>query len=255
MNHKGRIIFLLLASSLLIALPSVFAAKEGLVLYLPFDGDIEDASGNENHGEVKKGKAKWTDGKFGKAMEFDGATHIEIPDKPDSGFDNVSGFTVEVWVKQSTHHDNGIVVKLTTAGQFWPCSYNLETWSDQLAYFGVGADTGQWATSKYPLNEWFHFAGVFDAGKEHVYVNGELGGTVSDPDKTVPDGDLPVYVGCVDPNSYPFEGALDELAIYNRALSEAEIKEDMNGIIMPVGSRGKLADTWAAIKCDRKKIY
>jgi hypothetical protein len=249
MNCKVSTITLLLVSSLLAILPLAFAAKEGLVLYMPFDGNTEDASGNGNHGEVKKGKAKWTDGKFGRAMEFDGATHIEIPDKKNSGFDNVSGFTVEVWVKQSTHHNNGIVVKLTTAGQFWPCSYNLETWADQLAYFGVGADTGQWATSKYPLNEWFHFTGVFDAGKEHVYVDGKPGGTVSDPSKTVPDGDLPVYVGCVDPNSYPFIGALDELAIYSRALSEAEIQEDMNnGIVMPVGSRGKLTVTWATIK-------
>lgn len=249
MKCKGRIVIVLLVSSIFVSLPVTFAAKEGLILYLPFDGNTEDASGSGNNGEVN-GKAKWTDGKFGKAMEFDGATHIEIPDKPDSGFDNVSGFTVEVWVKQSAHHDNGIVVKLTTAGQHWPCSYNLETWSDQLAYFGVGTDTGQWATSKYPLNEWFHFAGVFDAGKEHVYVNGKLGGTVSDPSDTIPDSDQPVYVGCVDPNSYPFTGSLDELAIYKRALSEAEIQQDMdNGIVMPVESRGKLAVTWATIKC------
>jgi hypothetical protein len=98
------------------------AAKEGLVLYLPFDGNLEDASGNGNDGSVH-GNAKWVDGKSGKAMEFDGATYVEIPDKANSGFDGVPGLTIEVWVKQSTHHDNGIVVKLTTAGQFWPCSY------------------------------------------------------------------------------------------------------------------------------------
>jgi hypothetical protein len=185
-------------------------------------------------------------------MEFDGATYVEIPDKKNSGFDGVPGLTIEVWVKQGTHHDNGIVVKLTTAGQFWPCSYNLETWSDQLAYFGVGADTGQWAAGGYPLNEWFHLVGVFDNGEERLYINGKLIGAVPDPSNTVPDGDLPVYVGTVDASSYPFKGVLDGLAIYSRALSDAEIQQDMNtGIVTPIESRGKLATTWATIRGQR----
>ena len=229
MNYKVRIITLLV-SSLLVILPLAFAAEEGLMLYMPFDGNTEDASGNGNHSEIK-GKASWVDGKFEKAMEFDGATYIEIPDKKNSGFDGVPGLTIEVWVKQSAHHDNGIVVKLTTAGQFWPCSYNLETWSDQLAYFDIGSDAGQYATAKYPLNQWFHFTGVFDGAKkeDRIYIDGKLGKANPRPESIVPDGDLPVYVGCVAPNSYPFKGDLDELAIYSRALSEAEIQQGKNG--------------------------
>lgn len=178
MNRKvGAVVTLLLLSSLLITLPRAFAQREGLVLYLPFDGNTEDTSGNENHGEIN-GKESWVDGKYGEALEFDGSTYVEIPDKPDSGFDNVPGLTIEVWVKQSTHHDNGIVVKLTSAGTDWPCSYNLETWSDQLAYFGVNQGAA-WATGSYPLDEWFHLVGVFDKGNVHLYVNSELVGTVT----------------------------------------------------------------------------
>lgn len=252
MNYKVRtIINLLLVSSLLVVLPLAFAAEEGLMLYLPFDGNTEDASGNGNHGEVK-GNVSWVDGKSDKAMEFDGATYVEIPDKADSGFDGVAGLTIEIWVKQSTHHDNGIVVKLTNAGQHWPCGYNLETWSDQMAYFGVGEDTGEWAAGGYPLDEWYHLAGVFDGGEESLYINGEHIATISDPSATVPDSDLPVYVGCVDPDSYPFVGALDELAIHSRALNETEIQEDMNnGIVTSVESKGKVATTWATIRSQR----
>jgi hypothetical protein len=154
-----------------------------------------------------------------------------------------------VWVRQETHHDNGIVVKLTAAGVFWPCSYNLETWSDQLAYFGVNAGAGGYATSSYPLDEWFHFVGVFDNGNVHTYINGEVGSSVVEPSDTVDDGDLPVYIGCVVPDSMLFVGELDELAIYNRALTEEEIRADMNdGISAAVEAGGKLAVTWAGVK-------
>ena len=54
MNYKVRtIINLLLVSSLLVVLPLAFAAEEGLMLYIPFDGNTEDTSGNGNQGEVK----------------------------------------------------------------------------------------------------------------------------------------------------------------------------------------------------------
>jgi hypothetical protein len=244
----SRTVTLIFSVCLLIVLSSAFALGQGLVLYLPFDGSVNDASGNGNNGIIH-GNAKWVAGKYGQAMQFDGAAYVEVPDKANSGFDGLPGLTIEVWVKMSAHHDNGIVVKLTTAGTFWPCGYNLETWSDQAAYFGVNQDTGQWVVGPYPLNEWFHIAGVFDNGNELLYINGQKMGSVSDPSKIVPDSDLPVYIGCVDPTNYFFKGELDDIAIYNRALNQAEIQQDMSSISpAPVESAGKLANTWAAIK-------
>ena len=248
--RKGTLI-LGISLTLLMVLSFAFASAEDLVLYLPFDGGTEDASGNGNDGIVH-GNANWVDGKHDQAMQFDGSTYVEVPDSPGSGFDGEAGLTIEVWVKMSTHHDNGIVVKLTSEGVFWPCSYNLETWSDQLAYFGVNEGAGGYATSPYPLDEWFHLAGIFDNGEVHAYVNGELASSVNDPSNVVPDGDLPVYIGCVDPNSFFFVGELDDLAIYRRALTQEEIQRDM-GSILPaaVESTGKLISTWATIKAQR----
>ncbi len=72
---------------------------------------------------------------------------------------------------------------------------------------------------------------------------------MSDPANVLPDSDLPVYIGCVDPVSYFFLGELDDIAIYDRALTQAEIQQDM-GSISPaaVRSTDKLANTWGAIK-------
>jgi hypothetical protein len=247
-----RSIAVLLFIGLVAVSPYTFAAGSGLVLYIPFDGNVKDSSGNGNDGVIK-GNEKWVDGQFVRAMEFDGATYVEVADKPNSGFDGVPGLTIELWVKMSEHQDNGIVVKLTTAGQPWPCSYNLETWSDQLAYFDISADVGSYATANYPLDKWFHLAGVFDAnaGEDRIYVNGELKNSNPRPEKIVPDGDLPVYIGCVTPDQYFFKGALDDLAIYNRALTQEEIFQDMNTLVMPVESQGKTTITWAKIKSDK----
>jgi len=246
MGYKGIFAFVL---ALLIVSPCVFAAENGLVLYLPFNGDIKDASGNNVVGTIK-GNDSWVDGKFGKAMEFDGTTYVEIPDENKGTLDGVPGLTIGIWVKQDTDHNNGIVVKLSTAGTNWPCSYNLETWSDQLAYFDVGPDAGKYATTKYPLKEWYYLVGVFDGdkGEDRIYVNGKLGSSNPRTEKVVPDGDPPVCIGCVSPGNYFFKGALDELVIYNRVLTDAEINEDMNGVIMAVDGSGKLSTTWAEIK-------
>ncbi len=250
---KYLLVFLIIIMNLALLLSEVLAVESGLVLYLPFDGNLKDASKEKNQCELR-GRESYTKGKFGDAFDFDGATHIEVPDTKKGIFDGTSGLTIEVWVKQDTHHDNGIVVKLTS-GNFWPCSYNLETWSDQLAYFDVGPDAGSYATAKYPLKEWYFLVGVFDGekGEDRIYVNGKLENTNPRDIKVVPDGDLPVYIGCVAPAQYYFIGALDNLAIYNRALTIDEIRSDMNGTILSVDNSGKLSTTWAAIKYQNAK--
>jgi hypothetical protein len=54
----------------------------------------------------------------------------------------------------------------------------------------------------------------------------------------------------VSPGNYFFRGALDELVIYNRVLTEDEINENMKGIIMAVDRSNKLSTTWALIKSE-----
>jgi hypothetical protein len=234
---------------------TIAAEKPGLVLYLPFEegkGDVAgDASGNGNDGKLIN-KPKWVTGQIGMALEFDGSNYVEAADQPNSGFDGVDGLTIEAWVKQGAHHDNGIVVKLTGAG-FWPNSYNLETWSDANMWFGVFQDALAISAPNYPLNEWFHFTGVFDgkAKKQYIYLNGNEVAQGPAPTDTVPDGDQPVWIGIVDPNNFFFRGMLDEIAIYSRALTPAEIQQDMNGVILAVQSKDKLATTWGKVKRGR----
>lgn len=258
MKHmRPGLILMVFALTLFLFFNQVSIAKKAdLLLYLPFNegkGDVaKDASGNGNDGKLIGGP-KWVAGKVGIALEFQANTYVEVADKKGSGLDGVDGLTVEAWVKQSTHHDNGIVVKLTTAA-FWPNSYNLETWSDQNLWFGVEHEPKAISAPGYPLNDWFHFSGVFDgkAKKQYIYLNGKEVAKGDVPSSVVPDGDKPVWIGTVDPSNFFFRGILDEIAIYKRALVAAEIQQDMNQGVDPgasaVQKHGKLAVTWGKIK-------
>lgn len=228
------------------------ASKADLVLYLPLDENkgttAADVSGN-GHVAQFIGAPKWTTGKIGSALQLDGQSYLEVADRPNSGFDGVSALTIELWAKQDSHHDNGLVVKLTT-NAFWPCSYNLETWSDANAWFGVDQDAMAIAAGGYPLKEWYHLAAVFD-GKtktQALYLNGKKVKEGPAPTDKVPDGEKPLYIGTVDPNNYRFQGIVDEIALYNRALSAAEIQNDMAGIVLPVEAKGRLAVRWGSLK-------
>jgi hypothetical protein len=256
---KLRYVSALLATALVAAIgfggtsESLHAAvKADLALYLPFDenqgNEASDISGN---GHVAKfmGSPKWTAGKVGSAIQFDGQSYLEIADRANSGFDAVPALTIELWAKQDTHHDNGLVVKLTTVA-FWPCSYNLETWSDTNVWFGVDQDAMAIASGGYPLKEWFHLAAVFD-GKtktQYLYLNGKKVKEGPAPTGVVPDGDKPVFIGTVDASNYRFQGAIDEVAIYSRALTAAEIQSDMAGIVLAVDAKERLATLWGSLK-------
>ena len=90
--------FLLILAIASILLSSTLAFENKLVGYWPFDegkGSPKDASGNENHGKIA-GEPRWVDGKFGKALEFDGKDdHIVVKDHPTLDF--TKNLTIMAW--------------------------------------------------------------------------------------------------------------------------------------------------------------
>lgn len=227
------------------------------------DDIVEDSSGNENHGTIM-GDFKWVDGKFGKALEFDGATTIVDCGKGESlDFVGQKNFSVSVWAKSNT---NSI-----TNGMFVWKALGCSTWAQYG--FGVGAIEANAAgpnklnfyyrignagdeqivtdDDDFPTNEWVHAVGTYDGEKLRIYINGEL---VADQDSS----GLPwasqenVYIGG-DPGCgvrYIWPGAMDELMVFGATLTEDEIGELMKGYdgASAVSSIGKLATTWSNIK-------
>ena len=251
------LILALLVGSIFLVLPFVGKAIQGddsLKLYLPFEegkGKVaKDKSGNGNDGTLE-GETKWIDGKYGKAISLNGKdSGVTVPDS--DSLDTPDEITVEAWI--------------------YPLNVNVDYPEIVLKGYGTAFETcvlkdlaidwefhiGGWKTvnsggGAISLKKWFHAAGTYDGKATKVYVNGtEMGKAGQSGDFGV--NNAPVLVGyrlrdMTTPDMF-FEGVIDDVAIYNRALTKKEIRTDMEEGVLPlaVQSAGKLTTTWSRIK-------
>lgn len=230
--------------------------EESLILYFSFDElDGENAIDHslyENHGELV-GDPKLADGKFGKALEFNGTSDwVVVPHHEILTVDE--NVTVMAWINTERHQGpggqrwQGIVAKSNN-----PRSYSFYTESpSECLHLSVGG-SGSVCNKKVPLEEWVHVVAQVEDGSIHKYwVNGESAGEF--PGKNPPPGKADtadVLVGKTHEGSREFLGLIDEVRIWNRALSEEEIIEQMEKghfELFPVDPRQKLATSWGQLK-------
>jgi len=207
----------------------------GLVAAYGFDEGagtaIRDASGQNNNGTASG--TTWTTGKFGSALVFNGTNaQVTIPNA--ASLQLTTGMTLEAWVFPTTAPTGWrAIVDMNVDG------YYIMASTDNGNRPGVG---GTWTdgnknlfgTAVLPVNTWTHLAATFDSSTTRLYVNGVQ---VASQAQTAPlqittatlqvGGDA--YVG------ENFAGLIDEVRIYNRALSAAEVQADM---VAPVGAGG-----------------
>jgi len=232
MNRKV-IIVITLALVLAIHVGSVKAdLTTGLVGYWPLDGDAEDLSGNGNDGTIVGDVISVADrnGTADSAMNFPGNTSSYI----DLGQPDVllikGAMTVAAWVRAETMLQNGRVVAKQgpSSGRSW--SIQLES-AGGFARFDVGVSPTERIRAdsdalSYGAGEWFHMAGVFRPGESvEMYLDGEL--AKREPTaETVQwiENDLPINIGRRPQPGTPWEGDIDEVYIYNVALSPEDVR-------------------------------
>ncbi|MDE0483546.1 MAG: LamG domain-containing protein [Candidatus Poribacteria bacterium] len=238
-----------------------FAAEESddsLILYFSFDeldGDMTiDHSQYENDGSIK-GAPQLVDGKFGKALKFNGTDDwIEVPHDPILTVE--TSVTVMAWINAERHMGpnnqrwQGIVAKGNS-----PRSYSFYTESPSECLH-LSAGGGSVCTGKIALNEWQHVVGQVDDGTHRYWLNGEMVGEFGGKNALPGAADTSVvYVGTTGEGANRrYLGLIDEVRIWNRALSEEEVMMEMKIGHMPgtaVDPREKLATTWSAIKSHR----
>lgn len=217
----------------------------GLWLFDEGKGNVvKDSSGNGNDGKFEKGP-KWVDGKFGKALEFDGTpNYVIVPHNPifDFGADD---FTMGCWMK-SENLDSYVVIKRNGAG-FWALSSSIDRNSGVFIFEGGGVhiDSGKTVIVK---KGWRHTVAVRRKGKISLYVDGEL-----DAEANVPANmDNPAFIRMGGWGSENLIGSIDEVFIFKAgvALTEEDIKSITEGWekVLAVSPAGKLATVWGAIK-------
>jgi len=221
------------------------------VLYLPFDegkGDVaKDASQYGHDGKLVK-NPKWVNGKFGKALEFDGAkgNYVEVPVTDELQLREV--FTAEFWVKRDASQIRDWNYMVAAGSLKWAVIYNKN--QNVYIYTRSGGNWAQRLVTNQPLTtDWTHIAATYDVKKGvELYFNAEKVGDGPKPPK-VDEIDIACMVGARAPGQEFFTGVIDEVALYNRVISLNEIKRDMEAVggaaILP---KDKLASTWGRIK-------
>ena len=189
-------------------------------------GLINDETGNGNVGTIRG--ASWTSGRFDNALSFDGIDDL-VTVADDDLLDLTTGMTLEAWVKPFALGNvwRDIIFKADDI-------YYLEGSSTQQGAPTVGGTfTGPlYASSSLPLNTWSHLAATYDGAIVRLFVNGEEVANRSQTG-TIHQSNEPLTLGGNDVYGQHWAGLIDEVRIYNRALSQAEIQLDMNTPIGP----------------------
>ena len=190
--------------------------------------DVEDSSAHSNHGKIK-GNPKWVAGKFGRALELDGGTYVEVADN--SSLDIVDYYS----------GDGNYFLSTACGG------------GPTQAKFGITSTNGHTCGPASPVlkkDTWYHVAGVFDGKKLSVFIDGELE-TVQNQGGNITTSDWPIIIGSYAGLGYKSNAIIDELAVFNVALSKDDIRLLMkNGLnrILAVSAKRKLTSTWGRVK-------
>ena len=231
MKQRGNIRNALLLFSLFLFLagiggiPGVAMAQTGLVAYYPFNGSANDASGNGYHGTPSGGVTYTTD-RFGNpnsAVSFNGTNALITT--PELIFGPNTGVSVSLWVKANQQPEP----PNTTYYFIMSESAAFGVWQEGN---GIGLAISRPETNSaggtITFGTWNHFAGTYDGTTIRAYINGSLiketewTGPMNDPNNPVTFGEF---------INYWWSGSLDDVRIYNRALTNGEILQLYNGMI------------------------
>jgi len=201
---------------------------------------LHDTSGNGNEGAITG--ATWSgSGKFGGALVFSASSSwVTIPDSTSLTFS--AAMTLEAWVKPSSPFPPGEwVTVIAKERNPWDYYYGLFTSAylnaaESLVYVWYldsmvqhGNDQIVDGVSPTPLNAWTHLAMTYDSASQRLFVNGVLVASRPMTDEIPMWASQPLRIGGGYTNSGQggLTGMIDEVRIYNRALSQAEIQTDM----------------------------
>jgi hypothetical protein len=192
------------------------------MLHYTFDGDTVDASGNGRHGVIS-GPARWVAGASGQALAFDGQTSVTVTAGSSLGPTSTRARTVSFW-GDFLATDGGVAISQYRNYLPNDCSFlvGYHRPGGRFSVAGTGTDD-LGAIVGSDLSGWHHWVTVLapGSGATRIYRDGSLlaSGTVTYPTVQSP---FATVVGEL-PGSNTLAGVLDEVRIFDRALSPAEV--------------------------------
>lgn len=204
-------------------------AKEGLVAAYGFEeltgNEVDGSSGEANHGVIA-GAIRIEEGRFGKALAFDGIDDWVTVSDADS-LDLTSGLTLEAWVYPTETMNNwrSVLIKERRNGLTYSLYANSDTNQPSTA-IRIRSDRILKGGPQLQANQWAHVTATYDGATQRLYVNGSevakqsLSGKIATSGRALRIGGTAIW-------DEFFQGRIDEVRIYNRALTEGEIQSDM----------------------------
>lgn len=234
---RGKVTLAILGATILLGgdacVLGARAADSGLVAHWRFDEtrglEVHDISTHHNDGRLLG--AKFVEGRFGGAVECKQDALVEVPHRQSQDhFEN--GLTVSAWINRLADEKwNMIISREIKDG---PSEYFGLAVFQNKALFSIDADGAHYAnvksTNDVPAGQWIHLAGTYDLHTLKLFVNGRLVNSKPYSGTFVFGDENPIIVGG-NTNTKGrkwvdcFNGRIDEVRLYNRVLSEAEIGE------------------------------
>jgi hypothetical protein len=212
----------------------------GLAAHYELDGNFSDISGRYQHGRTMAGEPTFDDGRVGRAASFDGDTEVSFGSV--GGFERDEAFTLAAWVRGRGNLPMNGFQKLASAdlrrGYEWQFDdivlVDIQKWAARLTV-RIASDTPSSAIEvrtreRLRLGDWYHVAVTYDgsgkAGGVTMYLNGERLGldVVRDTLRGPVKSDGPLRLGSQELGK-PFVGQVDDLRLYARALTLAQVED------------------------------
>ena len=223
--------------------PTAVAVPNGIVSWWTANNTANDVYGVNN---ASLYSVSYGTGKVGQAFSFNGSSsRAEVADSSSLAF--TASFTIEGWIKVNALPSSGSGAIMFRGADGSPTPYSLTVESDGTLKFHVQPGPAidlNGSNLKTPLStgQWTHVAATLDdtTGLMSLYVNGLLAAqTTTDvrPLATLSGGNPGVGIGNANGTAThdPFNGLIDELSVYNRALTAGEVLG-----IFKAGSGGKV---------------
>ncbi len=203
-----------------------------------------DASGNGNNGTITIGTSgsqtsagtcttsgtAWGNGATGKynaSLNFDGTDDKIAISDTNNTLDATDSVTVAVWIKPTTSAVKEIILK----GNTWATG-NYELFQNNLNVswrLNNNAITSTTTTNPLSTSNWNHLVATYDksASSMKIYVNGKLEKSDTYSTSLTPNNE-PLHIAAYSDGSYDFNGQIDDVRIYNYALTPLQVKQLYN---------------------------
>ena len=217
--------------------PTCVAASDSIVGWWPLDqlGTTAEELVAGNHGDYNSNPSE-AEGKVAGALQFDGVDDVVEVGDPGANwtYDITGSFTLEAWIKRETDQTG----QQTITGKSFAYSISINN-GRVLGYIqNVVTLVG---TSLVPVGGWHHIAVTYDQTAQifRVFLDGEVESTLATGGQAVPVNNFPFNIGGFfssggGVSEQYFDGIVDEVSVYNTALTTSEIRDIYNR-----GSLGK----------------